>query len=306
MIESRGELFVTSKLWCSDVHPHRVLPALQDTLQKLGLEYLDLYLIHHPVSMKPAGSFVLPFNKSDLLPMDFKSVWEAMEECHKLGLTKNIGVSNFSVKKLQQLLLTAKIHPAVNQVSVFIYLFIYLLLLQATIEYNNLNCIMDLVCAFILHAILLNLLECACHYIWGFESCKVKMSPLWQQKKLRKFCEEKGIHVTAYSPLGAKGTLWGTDQVMECEILKEIAKAKGKTLAQVCLRWVYEQGVSVLVKSFNEERMRENLDIFGWKLSSEESQKIDQIPQRRAYVGLVFVSDAGPFKSVEELWDGEI
>ncbi|XP_058214503.1 non-functional NADPH-dependent codeinone reductase 2-like [Rhododendron vialii] len=249
LIESRGELFVTSKLWCSDVHPHRVLPALQDTLQKLGLEYLDLYLIHFPVSMKPAGGYVVPFNQSDLLPMDFKSVWEAMEECHKLGLTKNIGVSNFSVKKLQQLLLTAKIPPAVNQVEI---------------------------------------------------------SPLWQQKKLRKFCEDKGIHVTAYSPLGAKGTLWGTDQVMECEILKEIARAKGKTLAQVCLRWVYEQGVSVLVKSFNEERMRENLNIFGWKLSSEECQKIDQIPQRKAYPGLEFVSDAGPFKSVEELWDEEI
>ncbi|KAG5565389.1 hypothetical protein RHGRI_001328 [Rhododendron griersonianum] len=87
------------------------------------------------------------------------------------------------------------------------------------------------------------------------------MNPLWQQKKLRKFCEEKGIHVTAYSPLGAKGTLWGTDQVMECEILKEIAKSKGKTLAQVCLRWVYEQGVSALVKSFNKERMRQNLEI---------------------------------------------
>ncbi|KAE9447637.1 hypothetical protein C3L33_20474, partial [Rhododendron williamsianum] len=75
---------------------------------------------------------------------------------------------------------------------------------------------------------------------------------------------------------------------------------------KVCLRWVYEQGASVLVKSFNEERMRENLDIFGWKLSSEESLKIDQIPQRKAYRGLEFVSDAGPFKSVEELWDGEI
>ncbi|KAI8556973.1 hypothetical protein RHMOL_Rhmol05G0298100 [Rhododendron molle] len=136
-------LFVTSKLWCSDVHPHRVLPALQDTLQKLGLEYLDLYLIHHPVSMKPAGSYVLPFNKSDLLPMDFKSVWEAMEGCHKLGLTKNIGVSNFSVKKLQQLLLTQRSLQLLIK-SVIFFLFLNLLVLQATTEYNNLNCIMDI------------------------------------------------------------------------------------------------------------------------------------------------------------------
>ena len=62
---------------------------------------------------------------------------------------------------------------------------------------------------------------------------KVEMNPLWQQKKLREFCAEKGIHITAYSPLGAKGTLWGTDRVMECEVLKEIARETGKSIAQV-------------------------------------------------------------------------
>jgi diketogulonate reductase-like aldo/keto reductase len=62
---------------------------------------------------------------------------------------------------------------------------------------------------------------------------KVEISPLWQQKKIREFCEEKGIHVTAYSPLGAKGMLWGTNNVMECQVLKEIAAARGKSMAQV-------------------------------------------------------------------------
>ncbi|THF97148.1 hypothetical protein TEA_025552 [Camellia sinensis var. sinensis] len=135
---------------------------------------------------------------------------------------------------------------------------------------------------------------------------KVEMSPLWQQKKLREFCEKKGIYFTAYSPLGARGTLWGTNQVMDCEILKEITEAKGKTVAQVCLRWVYEQGVSVLVKSFNKERMKENLDIFDWTLCPEESKKIDQIPQQKGCPGLEFTSDQGPYKSVEELWDEKI
>ncbi|THG06462.1 hypothetical protein TEA_029106 [Camellia sinensis var. sinensis] len=106
--------------------------------------------------------------------------------------------------------------------------------------------------------------------------------------------------------VGARGTLWGTNQVMDCEILKEIAEAKGKTVAQVCLRWVYEQGVSVLVKSFNKERMKENLDIFDWTLSPEESKKIDQIPQQKGCPGLEFTSDQGLYKSVEELWDGKI
>lgn len=61
----------------------------------------------------------------------------------------------------------------------------------------------------------------------------MELNPVWQQKKLRKFCEEKGIHITAYSPLGAKGALWGTNRVMESEVLKEIASAKGKSVAQV-------------------------------------------------------------------------
>ena len=59
------------------------------------------------------------------------------------------------------------------------------------------------------------------------------MSPLWQQKRLREFCKERGIHVTAYSPLGGRGTIWGSNQVLENEVLKEIAKERGKTVAQV-------------------------------------------------------------------------
>lgn len=58
---------------------------------------------------------------------------------------------------------------------------------------------------------------------------------MWQQTILREFCKEKGILITAYSPLGAKGTPWGKNWVMECEVLKEIAKKKGKTIAQVLI-----------------------------------------------------------------------
>ncbi|XP_043715328.1 non-functional NADPH-dependent codeinone reductase 2-like [Telopea speciosissima] len=248
-IKSRDELFITSKFWCTDAHHDRVLSALKKTLQNLQLEYLDLYLIHWPVSLKPGELLELPIKKEELLPIDFKSVWESMEQCQKLGLTRFIGVSNFSCKKLQELLAVANIPPAINQ---------------------------------------------------------VEMNPLWQQKKLREFCTEKGIHVTSYSPLGAKGTLWGTNRVMECEVLKEIAEARRKTIAQVCLRWVYEQGVSVIVKSFKKERLKENLEVFDWMLNKEELKKIDGISQKKGYPGLEFVSEEGPYKSLDELWDGEI
>ncbi|KAI3431188.1 Aldo_ket_red domain-containing protein, partial [Psidium guajava] len=248
LVNSREELFITTKLWCSDAHGDRVVPALQRSLKNLGLEHVDLYLVHWPVCAK-AGEYELSVKKEDLLPFSYESVWKAMEECHKLGLAQSIGVSNFSCKKLEKLLSIAEIPPAVNQ---------------------------------------------------------VEMNPLWQQQKLRQFCKEKGIHITAYSPLGAKGTLWGTNRVMESVGLQEIAKAKGKTLAQVCLRWAHEQGVSVLVKSFNTERMKENLDIFHWSLSPDELDKISQIPQKKGFPGLEFVSPDGPYKSIEELWDGEI
>ncbi|KAM0019772.1 putative D-galacturonate reductase [Helianthus debilis subsp. tardiflorus] len=155
----------------------------------------------------------------------FGLVWEGMEECHNLGLTKSIGVSNFPCKMIKQILSFAKIPPAVNQ---------------------------------------------------------VEMNPLWQQKKLNEFCKENGIVVTAYSPLGATGnSAWGHNRVMECDILQGIAESKGKTVAQISLRWLYEQGVIIAVKSFNTERMKQNLDIFDWSLTEEELNKIDQIPQRR-------------------------
>lgn len=80
------------------------------------MEYIDLYLIHWPVSSRP-GTFEFPIKQEDFLAMDFKGVWRAMEECQKIGLTKSIGVSNFSCKKLSEILSVAEIPPAVNQVS---------------------------------------------------------------------------------------------------------------------------------------------------------------------------------------------
>lgn len=82
----------------------------------MKLEYIDQYLIHFPVSLK-LGAKPFPPNPEDIVLMDIKSLWTAMEECQTLGLAKTIGVSNFSCKKLSDILAFAKIPPAVNQVS---------------------------------------------------------------------------------------------------------------------------------------------------------------------------------------------
>ncbi|KAG6501152.1 deoxymugineic acid synthase 1-B-like [Zingiber officinale] len=248
LIVSRDELFITSKLWIRDAQSHLVLPALRKSLRSLQLEYLDLYLIHFPICAKPEDT-PTSISKDELMPIDISSVWAAMEECQRMGLTKYIGVSNFSIKKIEKLLSTATIPPVANQVEV---------------------------------------------------------NPLFQQKKLREFCIAKGIQLCAYSPLGARGTEWGQDWVMECEILQQIAKAKGKTLPQICLRWVYEQGDCVIVKSFNKKRLTENLDILDWELNEEERASISSIPQRRGNQALYFISENGPYKSLEEFWDDEI
>lgn len=86
-----------------------------------------MYLIHWPIAAKQPGTYDFPIAKHDLLPIDFKLVWEAMEECQKLGLAKAIGVSNFSCKKLENLLAFAKIPPSVNQVSIITELFFFFL-----------------------------------------------------------------------------------------------------------------------------------------------------------------------------------
>jgi len=104
----RGDLFVTSKLGVADAHPDRVLPALRESLARLGLGYLDLFLIHWPVA---AGE------NRKLVPFDMEGVWRAMEECHRLGLARSVGVSNFSSEKMCRLLSFAAVPPAVNQVE---------------------------------------------------------------------------------------------------------------------------------------------------------------------------------------------
>ncbi|RVW60340.1 D-galacturonate reductase [Vitis vinifera] len=177
------ELFITSKLWCTSAEKDLVVPAIKKSLGNLQLEYLDLFLIHWPLRLSKEMRQI-PVPKEDLLPIDIKSLWEGMEECQNMGLTKAIGV---------------------------------------------------------------------------------EMHPMWQQKELVDFCKTKGIHVTAYSPLGAISTSKRNNQTVASSLVEEIAKAHGKTSAQ----------------SGNKKRMKENLMIFDWALSGEELNKLTQLPQHK-------------------------
>jgi len=118
----RNELFITSKLWNSDHDPERVEAAIRTSLRNLQLDYLDLYLIHWPVAFK--GGHEQAKDATDLLTpveMPISITWKSMEEMKVTGLTKHIGVSNFSKVKLQQLLNTATVTPELNQIELHPY-----------------------------------------------------------------------------------------------------------------------------------------------------------------------------------------
>ncbi|KAK2944342.1 putative Aldo-keto reductase family 1 member A1 [Blattamonas nauphoetae] len=115
----REDLFITSKLWCTVHRPELVLPAYQQTLKNLQLDYLDLYLVHWPFAM-PVGEGDFPkdeqgFRKTERVPLS--ATWKAMEELYEKGLVKAIGVSNTPVALLYELYCGCKIIPAVNQVE---------------------------------------------------------------------------------------------------------------------------------------------------------------------------------------------
>lgn len=115
---TRSELWITSKLWSNCHGKDQVEAALKESITNLGVDYLNLYLIHWPVSIKPEKTSATSVD--DLLSPDqspIRETWEVMEAGRDKGLTKHIGVSNFSVKKLQQLIADCKQKPEVNQIE---------------------------------------------------------------------------------------------------------------------------------------------------------------------------------------------
>jgi alcohol dehydrogenase (NADP+) len=115
----RSSIWITSKLW-NDAHaPDKVRPALEKTLRDLGVEYLDLYLMHWPVAQLPVTPGEKPKLDKNVSILD---TWHAMEELVDAGLVKNIGISNFAKWQVQEILEGARIRPAAHEFETHPYL----------------------------------------------------------------------------------------------------------------------------------------------------------------------------------------
>ena len=198
----RDELYVTTKLWNRRHGDPEA--ALAESLKRLGLDHVDLYLIHWPCPQQ---------NR-------YVEAWKQLIELRGQGLTTSIGVSNFLPEHLDRLEMTTSVLPVVNQ---------------------------------------------------------IELHPAFQPWKDIDAARVHGIKVQAWSPLGM-----GRNGLLDAPEIREVADAHGVSPAQAIIRWHIQNGVILFPRSSREERIRENLDVFGFELSDDEMSAITSLDEGEA------------------------
>jgi len=193
----REELFITTKLWNNSQGYDEALKACDNSLGRLGLDYVDLYLIHWPAPGQ--GKFV--------------DAWRALVRLREDGRARSIGVSNFQPHHLERVIAETGVVPAVNQ---------------------------------------------------------VELHPRFQQRPLRVVHAKRNIATESWSPLG-RGML------LDDPVITKLARKHGKTPAQVVIRWHIDNGLIVIPKSVNAERIRANAAVFDFRLEETDLEAMGQL-----------------------------
>ncbi len=244
---TREDLWVTSKLWNASHGVENVIPALNQTLEDLQLEYLDLYLIHWPVALKKGTE--MPEKASDFIPLSevpLTNTWKGMEAALEQGLAKHIGVSNFNENQLKEILATAVHQPEMNQ---------------------------------------------------------VEMHPFLQQEALQSFCVQNDMLLTAYAPLGSLVDENSTLRLLENDTIKNIAKARHMSPAQVALAYTIQRGIAVIPKSINEARLLQNLETLNHTLTEEDMALLKDLDKAHRFIdGKFWEVENGPY-TAESIWN---
>jgi len=201
----REELFVVTKVWFVNIADGKLQQSAEDSLKKLGLDYVDLLLIHWPNPEVP-----------------IKESITALCQTKQRGLTRHIGISNFTTSMVDEAVAATSEPIVCNQ-----------------FEYH----------------------------------------PHLDQSKVMAKSKSHGMAFVAYCPIG-RADVGG---VISEPVIQEIAKAKGRTPAQVALRWNIQQGNVVIPGSSNPKRIKENFEIFDFELSADEMAKVSglSIPNGR-------------------------
>lgn len=206
----RAELFVTTKLWIADYGYEQALRGFEASLEKLGLDYVDLYLLHWP----SPSSFDATI-----------AAYRAAEAACRDGRARAIGVCNFTPAHLNRLAEATDTVPAVNQ---------------------------------------------------------IELHPLFSQKQLRAENARQNIVTQAWSPIGGTFINHPSDparitRLLDHPVLTALAQRFGRTPAQIVLRWHIQNGVTVIPKSVNPDRMRQNIEIFDFALDLDAMRALDEL-----------------------------
>jgi EmrB/QacA subfamily drug resistance transporter len=193
LLAPRDELFVTTKLWIQDTGEQATKQAFEASLHNLGLDYLDLYLIHQPIG-------------------DVYGSWRAMHSLLADGRVRAIGVSNFHPDRLIDLIDHNDITPAVNQ---------------------------------------------------------IETHPFYQRTDYQALMRDNSVQIQSWGPFAE-----GRNNLFTHPLLTEIGNAHGKSVAQVVLRWLIQRDVVVIPKSVRADRMKQNIDVFDFKLTDEQMNQI--------------------------------